>query len=173
MGTSFVFIDSRVADIDSLLLDLPSDGEVVIINGASDGLDQIVASLQGRSGIDAIHIISHGSSGSVALGGSAIDSDALTAHASQLEAIGQSLIESGDILLYGCNVAQGEAGVQFIGSLAQATGADVVASENLTGTTAAGGDWVLEASVGAIESPTIVSNEYQGVLAPLVDADTV
>ena len=162
MGTSFVFIDSRVADIDLLLADMPSEAEVVIINGASDGLDQIVASLQGRSGIDAIHIISHGGSGSVTLGDSAIDNAALATHAIQLETIGQSLTTTGDILLYGCNVAAGDVGVQFIGSIAQATGADVAASTDLTGAAALGGNWVLESQSGQIEASTPISAPAQG-----------
>lgn len=58
-----------------------------------------ITSLQGRSGIGDIHIISHGSSSSVALGDSIIDSAVLAAHAIQLETNGQSLTESGDILV--------------------------------------------------------------------------
>lgn len=65
MGNPIVFVDWRVADIDSLIAGMPAGTEVDIINGASNGLDQIAALLQGRSGIDAIHIISHGSSGGV------------------------------------------------------------------------------------------------------------
>lgn len=151
MGSSIVFVDWRVADIDSILAGIPADAEVIILDGASDGLDQIAARLQGRSGLDAIHIISHGSSGSVSLGSGVIDSAALAEHAIQLDTIGQALTESGDILLYGCNVAQGDAGVQFIGSLAQTTGADVAASTDLTGAAALGGNWTLEVATGSIE----------------------
>jgi len=99
MGMSFVFIDSRVVDIDSLLVDMPLGSKVAIFNAASDDLDHIVASLQGRSGIDANHILSHGSFGNVALGDSVIDSVVLATHAIQLETIRQSLTESGDIVL--------------------------------------------------------------------------
>ena len=152
MGNSIIFVDWRVADIDSLLAGMPADAEVVILDGASDGVDQIAARLQGRSSLDAIHIISHGSSGSVSLGNSVIDSAALATHASQFDSIGQALTASGDILLYGCNVAAGDEGVQFIGSLAQATGADVAASTDLTGPASLGSDWVLEASAGMIEA---------------------
>ena len=91
MGNSIVFVDWRVADIDSLLAGMPADAEVVILDGASDGLDQIAARLQGRSGIEAIHIISHGSSGSVSLGSGVIDSAEIATHARQLDTIGQAL----------------------------------------------------------------------------------
>ncbi|WP_310448861.1 DUF4347 domain-containing protein, partial [Sulfuritalea sp.] len=169
MGNSVVFIDARVADIDALIVGLPSSTEVVLVGDTADGLDQIVASLQGRSGIDAIHIVSHGSSGSVLLGSSVIDTAALATHASQLETIGKSLTESGDILLYGCNVAAGDVGLQFIGSLAQATGADVAASTDLTGA-AAGGNWVLEASTGSVAATSLdISKGYQSTLSLTVN----
>ncbi len=171
MGYSIVFVDWRVADIDSLIAGMPADAEVDIIDGASDGLDQIAARLQGRSDIDAIHIISHGSAGSVYLGSGVIDSAALATHTSQLDGIGKSLTESGDILLYGCNVAAGNVGVQFIGSLALATGADVAASTDLTGAGALGGNWMLESSTSTIETRALfadAANPYAGVLADMV-----
>lgn len=131
MGNSIVFVDWRVADIDSLVGGMPSDSEVVILDSASDGLDQIAAHLRGRFEIEAINIISHGTSGCVTLGSGVIDADALSSDASQLEAIGKSLTESGDILLYGCNVAAGDARVKFTASLAQEMGVDVASGSVL------------------------------------------
>ena len=48
-----------------------------------------------------------------------------------------------------------------------ATGADVAASEDLTGAAALGGDWVLEGKSGVASDITTASlaiNGYQGVL---------
>ncbi len=165
MGNSIVFVDWRVADIDSLVAGMPSDSEVVILDGASDGLDQIAARLQGRSGLDAIHIISHGSSGSLTLGNGIIDTDALASHDGQLESIGKSLTENGDVLLYGCNVAAGDVGFQLIASLARATGADVAASDDMTGSSRQNADWILERTDGVIESMPFVLGSYNGTLA--------
>lgn len=63
MTKSIVFIDSRVANYQSLIDSLSELVQVFILDGESDGLAQMVADLQGRTGIDAIHIISHGSQG--------------------------------------------------------------------------------------------------------------
>ncbi|MDK9704150.1 MAG: DUF4347 domain-containing protein [Sulfuritalea sp.] len=164
MGSSVIFIDERVADIESLMAGLPDGSEVIRVGTNADGLDQIVASLLGRSGIDAIHIISHGGSGSILLGASAIDIDVLATHAGQLEAIGKSLTESGDILLYGCNLAAGDAGVQFIGRIAQMTAADITASIDPSGSTGLGGDWMLEVTTGPIEAQRVSSPIYSGLL---------
>jgi hypothetical protein len=43
-----------------------------------------------------------------------------------LQQWGQSLTATGDILLYGSNVAQGSAGKDFVQQISQLTGADVV-----------------------------------------------
>src|SRR5262249_24309112 len=58
----------------------------------------------------------------------------------------------GDLLLYGCDVAAGAAGEQCIADLARLTAADVAASTDLTGATALGGNWALEAHTGPIEA---------------------
>ncbi len=72
------------------------------------------------------------------------------------------LTADADILLYGCNVAENAEGKTFVNSLAQLTGADVAASDDLTGV---GGDWVLEYQTGTIETAAIADTTYQGTLA--------
>lgn len=89
--------------------------------------------------LDSIQILSHGAPGSLSLGATLLDNASLYRYADSLAAIGASLTETGDILLYGCNVADGAAGKQFIDTLAQMTGADIAASGDLTGTTVLGG----------------------------------
>ena len=68
-----------------------------------------------------------------------------TQRAQDLATLGGALSASGDILLYGCDVAAGADGLAFVNALANATGADVAASTDLTGAAVKGGDWVLEA----------------------------
>ena len=52
------------------------------------------------------------------LGSTQLDTASLPLYATALQSTGQSLSKDGDILLYGCNVAQGEVGLQFLQSLA-------------------------------------------------------
>ncbi|NJM49010.1 MAG: DUF4347 domain-containing protein, partial [Alkalinema sp. RU_4_3] len=86
----------------------------------------------------------------------------------QLKSWGAALGVDADILLYGCNLAQDAAGQAFVNLLAEATGADVAASDDLTGSAALGGDWELEYATGAIES-TLATQAYDGVLvAPVI-----
>ena len=77
--------------------------------------------------------------GALYLGSTLLDSEGLASNGVQLDTNGNSLTDTGDILLYGCNVAQDHVGLQFITSLAQVTRADVAASDNATGAEALGG----------------------------------
>ena len=161
---SVLFIDSRVSNYQSFIDGLTEPTEVFVLDGASDGLAQMATYLYGRTGIDAIHVISHGSVGTLYLGSTVLDGGNLANYQSQLASIGSALTVTGDILLYGCNVAQGEVGVQLILSLAQATGADVAGSSDATGAEALGGDWVLEASVGDIGESSVQLKELSSIL---------
>jgi len=165
MPTRLLFIDYRVADYQALAARLSAQAQVFIVDGASDGLAQIVARLQGYTGLDAIDIISHGSPGALYLGATELVGSNLDAYAAQLSLIGGALSDSGDILLYGCSVAQGDAGLRFIDSLARRTGADIAASVNNTGSPVLGGDWQLELSTGPIEAVGVDAGAFTGLLS--------
>ncbi len=147
-----VFIEDNVPDLRTLIDGMGADKEVVILDSTKDGLRQIADAMAGRSDVDALHIVSHGVAGSVDLGSLLLDADNLGAHGAELQAIKQGMAAGGDILLYGCDIGAGSAGQTFVEQLAIATGADVAASSNLTGSAALGGDWNLEISSGHIES---------------------
>ena len=165
-----VFIDNQVKDYQQLISGLKPGSEVVVLDGSKDGLQQISDYLSGRSDIDAVHIISHGDVGKVQLGDSWLDSNNLASRSATLSAIGQALDSEGDILLYGCQVGADGAGRNFIDGLANATGADVAASDDLTGAASKGGDWVLEVSRGDIETTVITGTDgFSGVLALAAD----
>ena len=125
-----------------------------MLNSNQDGILQIASILQGRSDLRSIQILSHGSNGSIAIGETTLNNSNLSSYSVALQRIGSSLSATGDILLYGCNVAKDESGLGFITQLANLTGADVAASNNLTGF---GGDWDLEVSKGIIENVSAVS----------------
>ena len=144
-----VFIDSNVQNYQQLVDGIVDGVEVVVLNGSQDGLQQIADYLDGRSGIDSIHILSHGDSGKVQLGSTWLDAAGISTHQALLNEIGAALSESGDILLYGCKVG---AESSFLEQLATATGADVAGSSDNTGNAGLDGNWTLEASTGVIEA---------------------
>jgi hypothetical protein len=59
------------------------------------------------------------------------------------------------LLIYGCNVAAGDAGTELMEKLHQLTGANIAASQTKTGNASLGGDWNLE----------VTTNSHQATLA--------
>lgn len=161
---SVVFIDSRVANYEALTASFGVGVDWFVLDAHRNGVEQMSSILAGYAGLDSVQIISHGEVGSIQVGGSTLTSANLSHYSEPLRAMGGSLSASGDILLYGCNVAQGAVGEQFVNALSHATGADVAASTNLTGMASAGGDWVLEHQVGSIGTPTIKPVSFAGTL---------
>ena len=141
---------------------------VVVLDPAGDELQQITDTLAQYTGLAGVHIISHGGNGAVKLGNTTLNSASLDRYAGELAQWGDALNADGDLLLYGCDVAEDGAGLDFVQSVAQITGADVAASDDATGNADAGGDWDLEVSTGRIDVATLrdASGAWDGVLAP-------
>ena len=153
------FIDSRVADYQTLIDGLAEGTEWFLLDAGTDGIRQMESILSGYSDLDAIEVISHGSQGTLYLGSTVLDSGNLSAYQASLQAIGASLSETGDILLYGCNVAQGDVGLQFIGSCRRLRGRmwrRAMTSPAWTGT----GNWKWRAA--ASRQPRSVQHNGQG-----------
>ncbi|MBD2606784.1 DUF4347 domain-containing protein [Scytonema hofmannii FACHB-248] len=167
-----IFIDPTVEDYESLIAGIYPDTKVVILDQMKDGISQITENLQGGT-YKAVHIVSHGSEGSLQLGSKQLNSSNLDSYKSQLQQWAKYLTDEADILLYGCDVAAGETGVGFVQQLSQLMGADVAASNDLTGSAALGGDWDLEVKTGKIEAPLAfqvgVMEAYNAVLASAGD----
>ncbi|MEM1038031.1 MAG: tandem-95 repeat protein, partial [Pseudomonadota bacterium] len=160
-----VFIDASVPDRDELIASLEADAVIHILHADQDGVQQIADILDASGGFDAVHIFSHGSSGSIGLGNTQLTLDSMQGeHADALATIGASLSDDADILLYGCNFGDGATGRAAAEALAQATGADVAASDDLTGADALSGDWDLEVHVGHVERQSYSLPDWQNIL---------
>jgi hypothetical protein len=154
-----VFIDAGVQDVQTLLAGINNPAaRVVLLDPTRDALDQMADYLDGQSGIDAVHIISHGSAGNLILSGQTYSADRLSQqYSTDLARIGHALTADGDILLYGCDVGKGSAGERFIETISEMTGADIAASVDKTGAADLGGDWVLETRTGQVDAAIAVS----------------
>lgn len=170
-AATLVVIDSRIPDYASLLDQLPAHAIVRVVDAQESGLDAIHAALaQGQ--FQAVHILSHGTPGSFAIGTDTINNETLPRQADALAGWATQLTADADILLYGCDIAQGEAGRLFINEVARLTSADISASTNATGSADKGGDWVLESATGRIEAGVLAFSAYGGVLAAPTVTDT-
>ncbi|AWB06612.1 hypothetical protein A6A40_16175 (plasmid) [Azospirillum humicireducens] len=145
-----VFINANVPDLLAVINGVRPGTEIVLLDPSRDGIGQVAAWAQRRTGYDAINIVGHGAVGAVDIGSTRLDAAGAAAQAERLALWGRALTAEGDLLLYGCRVtAQGQ-GVELLQALSSATGADVAASSDRTGGRVVGGDWELESSVGAV-----------------------
>lgn len=143
------FIDAAVDGHEGLLAQVPVGAEVFVLDPDQSGIEQINAALaaSGRT-FDAIHIISHGSAGSVRIGSDVLTNNTISAYQAGLGQLGGYLSSDADILLYGCDVASSSEGAMLMVNMANLTGADVAASTDDTG--GPEGNAILEASVGVV-----------------------
>ncbi|WP_426595896.1 Ig-like domain-containing protein [Pectobacterium brasiliense] len=167
------FVDTSVKDYETLVSGIKPGVEVVLIDGSRDGLQQMADWAATHTGYDAIHIFSHGSEGKVNLGTQVLTESSLKSSdvQAQLAALGAALTTEGDLLLYGCDIAGGAQGDAFLANLAQATGADVAASVDATGSSAIGGDWILEKTTGGIDTEVMAIEAYSDALGTVVFND--
>ncbi len=158
------FVDKGLANVDVLLQGFENT-HVVLLDDRQNGIDQITSVLAQYNNLDSIQIFSHGSDGTLQLGNAQLSGTTVGGYSDRLNQWKSALSEEADLLFYGCNLAATDEGVAFIGRISELTGADVAASNNLTGI---GGDWQLEVSTGLIESHSALSQSaqiaYEGTL---------
>ena len=170
--TEVVFVDPTVPNYQELLSGLDPNIEVIMLDGGQDGIQQIASSLAGRTGIDAVHLISHGDAGTVQLGTGTLTAESMSGqYADELATIQQALSVEGDILVYGCDFAEGEVGREAVTLLSQLTGADVAASDDRTGHATLEGDWDLEYQVGVIETDVAIDAIIRGAWSGALDVN--
>ena len=156
-----VFIDNGVDDYQTISNKINPSFSTYLIDAQQDGFIQMQNILQKQTDVDAIHIIGHASAGQVVLGSAVLNAETLNAQSDNLRVIGSALSNEGDILFYGCNLAQDEKGKLFIQQIGNITQADIAASDDVTGQ---GGDWELEYKYGIVQTSNVRVAEYQSSL---------
>lgn len=180
---NLVVVDPAVENYKALTNSLTIDAEVVILKAHEDGVNTITRLLSARQNLSSLHIISHGAPGTLYLGNATLSLNTFELYATQLaswgEALAPALNSSGEcvqptISLYGCRVAAGDAGTEFLEKFYRQVQCPVAASMSLTGHASLGGDWDLTRRLGmaapaAIEPVQVVSElgqaAFVGVLA--------
>ncbi|WP_375469929.1 DUF4347 domain-containing protein [uncultured Nostoc sp.] len=166
--TQLLFIDATVNDIETLLQGALPGIEAHVLSGEQDGVAQISQILQQRPEVNTVHIVSHGSPGCLYLRNTRLCLDTLHHYTSQLQTW-FTLSTSPSLHLYGCNVAAGDAGEEFIDKLHRLTGAEVAASRQVIGD----GYWSLDVSSTGTNAPApfneAVLATWMGQLAPSIN----
>ncbi|WP_036945036.1 DUF4347 domain-containing protein, partial [Pseudobacteroides cellulosolvens] len=166
ISSKVIFIDSSVKDYDLVKTSIKQFTEVIVIDSKQDGLKQISKYVSERKNIEIIHIISHGASGKLIFGNGMLSIENMDEYNPELQLIKNELDGKGKIFLYGCDIAKGEKGKEFIKKLADTTGAIVAASDDATGSDKLGGDWNLEVTTGKVNNAGILEiKKYSWLLA--------
>src|SRR6185436_3873542 len=83
-----VFVDTAISGYQQLLADLHDDPgaavETIFLDPRGSGIEQISDVLSQRQDIDAIHIVSHGVDGAIALGAGTLSAANLSDHAAAI-----------------------------------------------------------------------------------------
>lgn len=152
---SLVVVDATIRD-PATFNPVGAGDRLLRIDGGSDALAAIARVVSEEGPFDSLHIVSHGQSGSMNLGGRQFDLQALSESSLSLDAIAAGLASDAGVFLYGCGIAGMESGQTFVDAFSDRLGRPVAASVDTTGGSALGGDWDLEYTTSRI----IASNPF-------------
>ncbi len=173
-GATLVFIDLAVPEALTLMEGVIPGTSVYPLSAEEDAVVRITEMLMQHRPVSSVHIVSHGRSGRLHVGNQWLSLDNLQDYADELQSWSYALATDAEILLYGCEVGQGDRGWQFVQQLGQLTGAKVAAAAGLVGSAALGGTWNLGVQTDRVMTELVflpeVMADYAGVLA---DAPTV
>jgi hypothetical protein len=159
-AATVVFIDAGVENYQQLVNGVISAAEVFVLDATTDGIEQISRVLRQRQDVSAVHIVSHGAPGCLYLGNTQLSLDTLECYTTQLQTW-----DAPNLLLYGCNVAVGDAGEEFLAKLHNLTRANIAASASKIGHTDLGGNWNLDIEIGAVNTPVAFTPTLQTTYA--------
>src|SRR6476661_8625189 len=178
--SAIVILDPTVPESNYIAQGLKPDTEIYILENQPDAVEQIATFLAQHTGIESLHIITHGSPGKIYLGTTELNSSNIENYSQQLQQWRNALSANASIILYGCNVAAEKSGHQFLTQLNQLTGANIAANSQPTGNSELGGTWDIPQLIPpSNQKPKLALTEttlktYSGVLgfAPKVDFPT-
>lgn len=107
MNQSIILIDTKVPDYQSLLAGIQPGTQLVMIPPEVNGIEYLT-----QQKALTIHLVSHGSPGCLYLGNTQLTLDNIVDYTNELQNWGVK-----ELVIYGCRVASGDAGEEFINKL--------------------------------------------------------
>jgi len=148
---NLVAIDAGVEDYMMLVHSVADDATVIVLQRDRNGMEQLTQALQAHPHITHLHIVAHGAPGCLYLGNTELSLMTLDHYALYLLTwffyTPHALGDAPSVHLYGCNVAAGDAGAEFLKRLHDLTGAKIAASTTPIGSTLKGGNWDLDVTL--------------------------
>ncbi|MEH2568849.1 Ig-like domain-containing protein [Bradyrhizobium sp. AZCC 2289] len=138
------FIDRGVDDLETLLKGLRPDVEPILLSIDEPAPRQMARAVDGREGLEAIHVIAHGRPGEVRFTAGSLTPETLDLYAADLKQIGAAMSVDGRLLLWSCHAAEGRRGQDFVNALTELSGVSVASTRNKVGSAEQGGSWSLD-----------------------------
>ncbi|WAL60909.1 FG-GAP-like repeat-containing protein [Thermocoleostomius sinensis] len=167
-SSSIVVVDAALPDYPSLINDLASHHEVIVLHPHQNGITHLARLLADRT-VSVLHLFCHGAPGCLFLGNAQLTGNTLDRAAVWVRQwLGQQKAKhrAPSLLLYGCQVGKGAVGAQFVQRLHHVTGANIAAASQVIGA----GNWTLDTQVGNVEASVPLSasmqQQYAGQLMP-------
>ncbi|MER9332305.1 DUF4347 domain-containing protein, partial [Mesorhizobium sp. M0488] len=167
--SEIAFIDCGIGDATKLAGSLRPDVKSVILTQASGALEQVQLALANQTGLKAIHILAHGSSGKILFTSGTAEADDLAARPLLTASLRSALASDGVLQFWCCETGKGPGGDDFVRAIQRLIGRAVAAASGLVGAHALGGSWTLDrlTSCATFDSPLLKSAQltYSKVLA--------
>ncbi|MEL7039584.1 MAG: DUF4347 domain-containing protein [Cyanobacteria bacterium J06592_8] len=161
-----VIIDASIEQYYQLIQGIKPGLDWVVLNSEQDGIEQITRILANTSNIKTLHIVSHGAPGCLFLGNTLLNLETINNYAFQLKSwFSNPFILDNNLLIYGCNVASGDVGKEFITKLHRLIRSDIAASQTPIGNSDLNGDWDLDFIIGKIKPKLAFKVETQAAYA--------
>ncbi|MEQ8251270.1 MAG: DUF4347 domain-containing protein [Oceanibaculum nanhaiense] len=161
-------VDSALSGSTDLIDGRSADFAIACLSSEAAPLAQIADIAEQHGPLTDLHILSHGEPGALHMAGAVVDAAALADAADALRRIAACLTPDAEVLLYGCSVASGETGWDFVADLQDVLGAPVAASEAPVGNAARGGAWSFRTPDGMPAMPAFTPaarEAFAGLLA--------
>ena len=147
-----VVLDEAMQNKELIMECLNEDMELIILPDVVNQLDVLTEKLKEYTNLEALHLLLCGKDGMIMLNGAPLQNDNISTHSQQLSSWRSSFVDTGDMMIYTCNLASSDQGKLVIRKLSAYTGLDVAASTNNTGNLGDNSDWHLEFMKGKIET---------------------
>jgi hypothetical protein len=143
---NWVVLDANLDNLEELIQGVQPDHQIHVLDAFADGVNQLTQLLQAwGKPVETLYLVAHGAPGLLQLGNGVLAIDSIQIYADQLQ---QWSVKN--LVIYGCQVAAGDAGEELLEKLQQLTQANIVASTQKVGQAALGGSWHLDVCRGEV-----------------------
>ena len=103
--SSIAILDPTILDSHYLIQGIKPDTASYILENKTDAIEQITTFLAQHTGIESLHIITHGSPGKIYLGTTELNSSNIENYSQQFQQWRRALSANASIILYGCSAS--------------------------------------------------------------------